>query len=512
MTKAKSKPGNVVRMVPVDKIRPSTYNPRTADPERLELVALSLRKLGWLLPIYADAAGEILSGHQRHYVATEMLGMTEVPVVYTKPFDLEQRKAINIAFNRGTNDMDPGTQSRDLATMIKDEGVIELANSMPDVTGTAPIMDARDEDLSEILTANVGDWKRHARVVSRMLAARGIEMPVVVDEHLKVVNGIGRLELYASKGRTTGPVLHLSGDTAVLARKMLNLLTMDFDLHTRYRDELRYNSFRRAYTTRKDLGLGFVFATVSSRYRGVFDIRNPQHAAGWRRVHGDTILDFGAGHLYETNLLREAGFKVTPFEPYRIRGAEVDREASIALTRKFLADVASGVEWTSLFISSVLNSVPFEEDRYHLITLLAALCGPESAVYSVAMSTRNESWRSVVVEKSSLNKTAADRPSFKLDHEPGTSLSEFASTPKIQKYHTMPEFRALFESRFEEVQTNHVGSNCQGTARKPKPVDVDALRKAIEFEFDLPYPGGQRMGLVPVAKRAFAQRLGLTDL
>ena len=39
-------------------IAPSTYNPRQVKPERLELVRLSLAKLGWLLPIYADADGE----------------------------------------------------------------------------------------------------------------------------------------------------------------------------------------------------------------------------------------------------------------------------------------------------------------------------------------------------------------------------------------------------------------------------------------------------------------------
>ena len=77
----------------IDAIKPSTYNPRSAVPERLDLIELSLRKLGFIAPIFADADGEILSGHQRHLVA-ERMGATHVPVFRTKALDLDQRKAL----------------------------------------------------------------------------------------------------------------------------------------------------------------------------------------------------------------------------------------------------------------------------------------------------------------------------------------------------------------------------------------------------------------------------------
>ena len=56
----------MIKIEPLSAVNPSTYNPRTADPKRLDLIELSLRKLGFIAPIYADANGEILSGHQRH--------------------------------------------------------------------------------------------------------------------------------------------------------------------------------------------------------------------------------------------------------------------------------------------------------------------------------------------------------------------------------------------------------------------------------------------------------------
>ncbi|MCX4266938.1 MAG: ParB N-terminal domain-containing protein, partial [Firmicutes bacterium] len=69
----------MIRLVAIDAVQASDYNPRRNDEERLALVELSLRKLGFLLPIYADKSGEILSGHQRQLVARR-LGFEQVPV------------------------------------------------------------------------------------------------------------------------------------------------------------------------------------------------------------------------------------------------------------------------------------------------------------------------------------------------------------------------------------------------------------------------------------------------
>ena len=69
-----------IELVPVSALRPALYNPREADAERLDLVKLSQRKLGFLLPLVATPDGEILSGHQRHAVAVDM-GVSRVPVL-----------------------------------------------------------------------------------------------------------------------------------------------------------------------------------------------------------------------------------------------------------------------------------------------------------------------------------------------------------------------------------------------------------------------------------------------
>ena len=121
----------MISIEPISAVNPSTYNPRTADPKRLDLIGLSLRKLGFIAPIYADENGEILSGHQRHFVATRM-GCTHIPVCRVPAMDLEKRKAINIVFNRGTNDMDICKTSAKAKIQLESLDIQKLADKISD--------------------------------------------------------------------------------------------------------------------------------------------------------------------------------------------------------------------------------------------------------------------------------------------------------------------------------------------------------------------------------------------
>lgn len=502
--------GNAAVLRPLGALNPSAYNPRQADPARLALVELSIRKLGWLLPIYASPEGEILSGHQRHHVAQRM-GLRQVPVCFSKPMALEDRKAINIVFNRGTNDLEPWETPKDLTDALRQAGVDQLAKQIRD---KAPsdydffrCLFAEAVPISRLLKANTGRWKQHAANVSRTLHLRGIVMPLVCTPDLRVVNGIGRLQTLAEHKAQAAAVVVIEPHEVPLASAMLNLLSMDFDLHNRYRDLLRFNSFRRARRVRRELGRGMVFAVVGRKSAITFDILQPDHREAWTAVHGKTVLDFGAGHLHETDLLREAGIDVTPFEPYRI-GSDanaIDKAESLKLTRAFLRDVAAGKRWSSIFISSVLNSVPFEADRRHIVRICAALCTPETKLYAVASSTEQSDWQSAN-GRQYLNSKSTRSISFALNYEPGIKLGELSSLPKVQKYHTPDEFRRLFQAFFSIVQVRDSMKNVEAIAARARTVPADELAESLRFEFDLPYPDGTRMDMVRDAIEAFAKR------
>ncbi len=495
-----------MKLVNLSDLKPAAYNPRAVDPARLELVKLSLEKLGWLLPVYATKDGEILSGHQRTHVAAA-LGYTQVPVVFLPDMDMNTRKAVNILFNRSTNDMDIGAIPAELKEKLLRDDPRKLAERMKSLVDSFRCVEAQDEPIAPLLKINSGRWQPYACSIAKSLYGYGILMPIVTDETGLVINGIGRLEMLAEKKIDRAKVVRLPKGQARFAEAMLNLLSMDFAIEEKYGDLLRFNSFRRLRRSRAGLGRGFVFAVIGNNPAHTLDITNSKHATLWIGKHGRSVLDFGAGHLTETNLLRAAGVRVTPFEPYHVDDKEqIDKPKSIALAREFLADVAAGVKWDSLFISSVLNSVPFKRDREHIVKILAACCTKHSRVYAVASSERQSDWADM--KKHYLNAKNLRSTKMVAGYEENVTLGDIQSAPKAQKYHTARMFYDLFKTAFQTVQAGYdAGVNVKAICCDPLP--PDGLREALEFEFDLPYPDGSRMGLAAEAVAAFEKRLGV---
>lgn len=504
------------KLVAIEDIAPSTYNPRQADPARLDLVELSLRKLGWLLPIYAEKGGEILSGHQRHHVAARM-GATHIPVVFLDMSDEWNRRSYNIAFNRATNDMARTDLSEDIGKRFRD--LDEAASGVPDKEVNSdewyPCMRYQFEPVEPIFRKNCHLWDQYARALANSMAASNILMPCILDEEGNVVNGVGRIEAYAERGFTELQTLRLPAAEARLATMMLNLISMDFDIHNRYADVLRYNSFRRTRGTKENIGLAFIFDCFGDKVaaRDV-DLSDPSDVQKWKRHYGESVLDFGAGLRQDVGRLREMGVAATPFEPFVLKpGAdEVDPDAGRALVREFLHEVAAGRVWDSIFQNSIMNSVPFLQDRLHIVTLLAALCAAKTKVYVAAISTKAPRY---IVHTGTTYQSSrfAQSLAFKLNYEPGVVIGDFMSSslPKVQKFHTPREWHELWSTRFSWVHAREGAADLViATCKRPKPIVPADLRAAIEYEFDLPYPDGTRMGLVDEALAAFSNRLDIS--
>ncbi len=501
----------MTELVPIGSVRASTYNPRLVDPARLDLVELSLRKLGWLLPLYAGPDGEVVSGHQRLTVA-ERMGDELVPVARLAAMPLEKRKAVNIVFNRGTNDLEPSDTTATLTEAILAAGVEELAAQLPDVAEDRRYrcLTAVPAQVRGLLEANRGRLRSAAYGIriSSALVRHGAAMPVIATPDGRVVNGLGRLYLAAKRHQASIPVVTIEPEEAPLADAMLNLLSMDFDLHRRYADLLRHNSFSRSRNQRASglrdyLGIGFVFALIGRNAAQTFDVRKPANAAAWRSRYGSSVVDFGAGHGHDAERLRAVDVHVADFEPYRQTGDTIDHALSVTGVRRFLEDVATGQPYQSIFLASVLNSVPFLEDREHLITLCAALAGPRTELHVKTLGVQSPNWREIRGARYVGNNAPIG---FALSYEPGIRLGDGADLPKVQKYHTGDELASLLGARWGHVERFYEGDVIEQIATRPRRVSTADLERAIRHEFDLPYPGGERMGLVAEALAAFAAR------
>jgi hypothetical protein len=501
-----------VKLVPIASLTPAAYNPRAVDPDRLALVRLSLDKLGWLLPIYATAGNEIVSGHQRTTQAAA-LGYTSAPVFELPKMKPHTLKAVNILFNRSTNDMEPGSVPAELKTRIARDAVRKFAETLPSRTADAfRCMQATEEPIAPLLKANAGRWIPYALATAKSLAGFGVVMPLIVGPDDIVINGIGRLQMLAEKKQERAKVVRVTAAEAEFSHMMLNLLSMDFDLREKYADLLRFGSFRRLRRQRTELGRGFTFAITGNRAAKAFDITQGESRERWIAQFGRSVLDFGAGHLTETLLLRAVGVECTPFEPYRVNPdkEEIDKAESLRVAREFLNDIAARKRFSSIFISSVLNSVPFVEDRRHVIRILQACANEDTRVYAVATSDQQRGLKNM--QKKFLNRRSEQYGFMLAGYEPNVIVGELSSMPKAQKYHTPEEFHALFRLGFERVAVKYDGeggANVSAIAGTPLPIDVPALTAALEFEFDLPYPDNSRMGMVDAAKAAFSERLGI---
>jgi hypothetical protein len=355
---------------------------------------------------------------------------------------------------------------------------------------------------------NSGRWIPYAKNVAVSLRKRGVVMPVIVDPDGIVINGIGRLQDAAERDVQSLKFIHLDALEARFASLTLNLLSMDFAVEDKYADLLRFNSFRRARRVRVGLGRGFVFRLVGNKPAHTFDHNSPEEIKRWKAEHGWNVVDFGAGHLHGTDILRSMGIRVSPFEPYRMAAdtQDIDKQMSLDLARKFLADVASGLRFDSVFISSVLNSVPFEQDRRHIVKICSALCGPKTRCYAVASSDQQTGFKNITSKF--LNDSESGHIRVPLQYEPGIVMGDIAEMPKVQRYHTPEQFYQLFKSAFAQVKTGYdTGTNVFAVAKGF--LGVEGLRQALEFEFDLPYPDGTTMGLATEAIDAFSARLGV---
>ncbi|WP_210437914.1 hypothetical protein, partial [Vibrio crassostreae] len=128
---------------------------------------------------------------------------------------------------------------------------------------------------------------------------------------------------------------------------------------------------------------------------------------------------------------------MAPFEPFRLgENNEINKAESVEIAKQFLETVKSGKRFSSVFISSVLNSVPFAGDRQKIACLCAALCDSKSRLYACASSATGSTSLRMVKGTDGLAERQSTYATFALDYEEGITIGDFQEKPKVQKYHT----------------------------------------------------------------------------
>lgn len=227
----------------------------------------------------------------------------------------------------------------------------------------------------------------------------------------------------------------------------------------------------------------------------------------WRKFrdfHGNGLMDFGAGLCKVRPFLEARGMNCIDFEPYRI-DPEGDvgtpcPEYSKARAKQFLDEIADGRTFTSIFLASVLNSVPFPQDRMAVLAIVHALSTKDTCIYGTCRDITDFNYEYGGIRNANY---------FVFDTEPGVRIGDVMRNPKVQKFHTQEEADNMFSRLWNKRDYWPGGNVFYFKLSAPKGINLSVLSKAIEIEFDLPYADGSHMGLVKYAKKAFGTRMGV---
>jgi ParB-like nuclease domain len=493
-------------------------NPRERDPERFEWLQMSLRKFGFVMPVFVrQTDGLLYSGHQRTGAAVA-IGFSRVPVVTIPSPGEELERSVNILFNLCTNDH--ATKADFGAKAALDLDSLSQFESLPDTSDRYPCLQQYAVEPSTFLPQLTPDRVSMATVgFADHLHDLGIQIPVVLDEDGMIVNGGARLMSAIAKGIVAYPAVRVVENADAL-KLFLNKITMSFDLKKAFGEELRYNSFFRQNSQtihRTILGVGFfqwVFGAEARQGGNPWLMKNLTVLEGdnlrrWKEEHGTVVIDFGAGRLDNTRKLQAVGITCIPFEPYCMKPGkdEITLTGARAIARRFLFWLKSRPHIDSLFCSSVFNSVPFKQDRDYLMVIFQAICMHGSRLY---LHTLSDTQLASQVFNNGLNATTRKDNAILLDSEPGVYIMRvMTDNAKVQKFHNKEELIAMGHEFFHRVKyysangSSH-GIKCEGS----KTIDWRELVKALEFEFDLPYPGDRRLGLVELAIECFSSFTG----
>lgn len=493
-----------IRSTPIGDLHPDEENPRRPDESRLALLTLSLQKLGFILPVHANSAGLILSGHQRHTVS-QALGFDTLPAVHHDLTE-KQQHGINLLFNRATNDFNAFDTGSKAKSNLSLEDLVQQAEEFEDYTDAyGEEWLAYDTEIGSIVGLGQGQdtkYDKKAVHMARNLRRLGIQIPIVQTYSGKVINGAYRLYAARENGDTLWPIVQIPDEYGDLALSFLNYLSMDYEVNEQFADLLRYSAYRRVSNVRGSVPKAMRFWANGKKAKLDRDSYTKTYWSKFRETHGNALLDFGAGLCRAKPFLEGKGFVVSEFEPYRFdpetNAGRPDPTYSKRMAREFLQEISDGRQFDSIFLASVLNSIPFPEDRMAVLIIVHGLCSLDTGVFGTCRDIVDFDYEYSGVRNANY---------FVFDSEPGVRLGDSLTRPKVQKFHTQDEMRRVLSMLWRRVGTYPGGNVFFWEAAAPKRINPEALRQAISLEFSLPYSDGTRMDLVSEAIEAFNQRL-----
>lgn len=198
------------------------------------------------------------------------------------------------------------------------------------------------------------------------------------------------------------------------------------------------------------------------------------------------VVDFGSGYGDYAKKLRTDGYNVLDYEPYRmIEGAY---QADIRTIVSSLRGIGKAVRSDGLFdvciLDSVINATTSLEYQHAVLVAVNSLIRHDGVV---VLGTRSMA-RQMQAENSKTVTGQSRRLNFLDSHNVEVSFNN--GRWMTMRYHSAETLVELLSGYFRSVEVgDRTNSTITAICRQPRPIPLDEVRRCLDMELNMPYPG-----------------------
>ena len=458
---------------PVAQLRPAPYNPRRINETAFLALRESIASLGMLKPIIITDTGMIVAGHQRLKALTAN-GASTAPVYVIRELNKQDEMRFNQLHN-GT-DLDAGDEQV-FVPASRELGYVDVDHRL--ITGNRKGRSAAiREAISELLLL-YGEWGG-----------------IVASQSGECLSGAQYALACMMVGRPCR-VYYVPDEAAPRVRAIFARQYGEF-----FYDGLEKTTYAQTWAQlhrlRPEDGKRIKRTVVSPNYDQVY-IPNFRP--------GERILDFGCGQGDYVRMLQEQGVRIWGVEFFFRIGQHLNTRATQRMIDSLVATLREHGRFDTVICEYVLNSTDSMQAERAVMTCLNAFCKPGGRIYASGRLLSDPTQYVNNMATSSGSRYTLyflDKDNFTAKVRNGTWF--------YQHYHT-PETGAQLAQDYigPRAVYEQLGRAALFMVRGEKEFELPAeqVAWALEFEFNLPWPNGQRVGRFREVYEAYQAALAM---
>ncbi|MBX0328669.1 ParB N-terminal domain-containing protein [Oscillochloris sp. ZM17-4] len=460
---------------PVENLRPAPYNPRKIDDTAFGDLCRSITQIGMAKPIIVNDDGTIVAGHQR-LKALKATGGTVTPVYIVTGLTASDEMRFNQLHN-GT-DMDTG-----------DEHVL-----VPAMPGSLGYFDVEPDSVQANMRSAGAPIRSE---IAKLLIGYGPWGGIVATQSGECLSGAQYAITCKSLGYPVRTFYVRDADAPIIRGLFQRQYGQFFYEHLAR--ETYIQTFAQPFRCRTD---------AAGNTEGVKSPTWEKRVLPEYQV-GEHILDFGCGQAdYVKKITRELPhIPIWGMEFFYRKGDYIDSKAVHRMADELFHHLETQGLFDVVVCDYVLNSIDSQRAEDAVLTCLNAFARPGGRIYA---SGRR---RDFIEQNIYATSHRGAMRGFEFLDSAGLSGILFKGRWFYQKFHTKAQ--ALDAGRRfldpEVSYQNHSATQFNlRVGAKAQELPIATVEAALRFEFDLPWPGGQRVNRAEDAVRAWRKAIEIS--